>query len=192
MPRNDLNPIQIIVLMTQLVMAKEYDEAATLAQEDGRALAQLVQMLRQTGRGACYGAACALAKVGKLALLPLLDALNDPRHPVRQAAALGLGELGYRRSVPLLISALNDQHYTVRQAAAMALGRIGDREATLPLLTKLWDESIVVRRMAAIALGEIGDERAVPDLQRMVDQDSEAEDAARMALDEIERRGNPN
>jgi HEAT repeat protein len=187
MPRSDLNRIEILVLITQLVMSSQHEEAAKLAAQDGRAYEHLRGMLHQTGRDACREAAHVLAHMPKLGLLPLLEGVVHDKHGVRRASALGLGELGNARAMPLLISALNDRHYTVRRAACEALGELGEREATLPLLTKLWDESAAVRRAAARALGELGDDRAEADLSRLAANDPEVSQAARTAMERIRR-----
>jgi HEAT repeat protein len=58
---------------------------------------------------------------------------------------------------------------TNRDAAAWALGRIGGEGALVPLLEALADERWQVRREAAQALGSLEDPRAVPDLERSLD-----------------------
>ena len=83
-------------------------------------------------------AARALAWLGdERAVVPLIDALNDPRPVMRLSAAEALGELHDRRAVEPLIVALTDPEVSVRQYAATALGNLGDQRAVEPLLQAL-------------------------------------------------------
>jgi HEAT repeat protein len=65
------------------------------------------------------------------------------------------------------------------------LGKIGATEAVEPLVQSLADESDIVRNAAVKALGLIGDPRALPALQRAVDEDTET--IAKWAKEAIER-----
>jgi hypothetical protein len=73
-------------------------------------------------------------------------------YKVRVEAALILGRLKDRRSVPSLVSALGDNHPAVRATAAQALGRIGDPVARDALVRARQDSNRFVRRMANEAL----------------------------------------
>ncbi|MFL5308309.1 MAG: HEAT repeat domain-containing protein [Polyangia bacterium] len=92
---------------------------------------------------------------------------RDPSFKVRVDAALILGRLGQRRSVPALAGALRDPDGSVRAAAADALGEIATRpgNATGPqggvlprdaLAGALRDPEPSVRRAARAALHRIG------------------------------------
>jgi hypothetical protein len=92
---------------------------------------------------------------------------RDPSFKVRVDAALILGRLGQRRSVPALAGALRDPNRGVRAAAADALGEIGSRpgNATGPqggllprdaLAGALRDSEPAVRRAARAALHRLG------------------------------------
>jgi hypothetical protein len=86
--------------------------------------------------------------------------VRDPSYRVRVGAALVLGGLGKRRSVPVLMQALGDSHPAVRATAAQALGRIGDPSAGPALSRAEQDGSPIVRRMAGQA------RRALPEPTR--------------------------
>jgi len=99
---------------------------------------------------------------------PLIQALGDERHFVREPAALALGWLNDPRAVEPLIRALEtDKHQFVRWRAAGALGNLGDPRAVEPLVRALEsDEYNDVRGDAARSLGRLGDPRAVEPLVR--------------------------
>ena len=90
--------------------------------------------------------------------------VHDHSYRVRVGAALVLGGLGKRRSVPVLIQALGDSHPAVRATAAQALGRIGDPSAGAALARAEQDGSPMVRRMAGQARRALpGPTKAEPD-----------------------------
>ena len=172
MEDNQLNALQVILLVSRLMVEKRFDELGDLARRDPRALDQLVSTLRD-GRGLdCFLAATGLSKAGPAAVEPLLAALGDDKHPVRQGAALALGDLGDTRALPGLAERLQDDHEAVLQAAALSLGKLRSAEAVTPLLDALHDESERVRRAAVNALGLIGDRRALPELERVAARDT--------------------
>lgn len=74
-----------------------------------------------------------LAKIGKPAVDPLIQALGDKNGQVRSGAAWTLGKIKDRRAVEPLIRALGDKSNTVRTESAFALGEIGDKKAIKPL-----------------------------------------------------------
>lgn len=95
---------------------------------------------------------------------PLIAALHDESHDVRQAAATALWKLGDSIAVPPLLAALQDEDKWVRRAAVGALGKLGHSRAVEPLTAALQDRDHNVRQTAALALGQLGDLRAVPPL----------------------------
>lgn len=78
--------------------------------------------------------------------------LSDPQADRRWKAAEGLGRLGNRRAVSILIDALDDDDWRVRQKAAWALGALGDRRAIQPLRRLMSDPSDGVQDMAQLAI----------------------------------------
>jgi HEAT repeat protein len=69
----------------------------------------------------------------------LIKLLRDERWLVRAKAAISLGRLGGRATVPALIQALSDENYLVAYHAADALKRIGTPEAVKAL--KVWEQN---------------------------------------------------
>ena len=93
----------------------------------------------------------------------------DASARARAEGARGLGALGERKAIPVLLQMINDDEEDVRVSASTSLAWLRAREA-VPELTKLLEEdrSRWVRRRAAQALGQIGDTSAIPDLMRHV------------------------
>jgi hypothetical protein len=89
--------------------------------------------------------------------------MQDPSYKVRVQAALVLGKLTDKRSVPALIQALKDENESVRGVAATSLGRIGDKAAANALLAaSTGDSSEFVRSQARKALEQVAN--AAPSL----------------------------
>jgi len=133
---------------------------------DSTAIPSLISVLGNEGWHA--GAASeALVKIGKPAVLPLLNKLSDADYRVRRYAARALSELPDRRASKLLIAALDDEDTWVRFSAAEGLGAIGERDAVNPLISLLQHEESEVRGAAATALGKIGDPQALPALEQL-------------------------
>jgi len=174
MESQKLNAVQVIILVGRLLSERRFDELGDMARRDERVLDQIVQTLREGKGPFCFFAATGLSKAGPPAVGPLLEALDDPQHAVRQVAAFALGEIGDLSATEGLIGRLGDAQYVVRQAAAISLGKLGTAAAVEPLLEAIGDDSDMVRRAVVNALGMIGDERALPALERVAAQDTEA------------------
>lgn len=139
-----------------------------------------------------------LIQMGSAAVRPLIEALQNPRHPARPLIAAILGQIGDKRAVEPLIQALKDPDKFVRYHAALALGKLKDRRSIKPLIHALFDEmppigpdpltgdSLTVRAAAAQALGEMKAEEAVPALKVLLtDENRGVRKAAIQALGQI-------
>jgi HEAT repeat protein len=82
-------------------------------------------------------AAAVLARIGAVAVVPLVAALDSQDDQTRAGAAEALGVIGDLRAVEPLIATLSDQRVVVRDQAADALGAIGDARAVAPLIAEL-------------------------------------------------------
>ena len=92
----------------------------------------------------------------------LLRLVEDEKGGVRAAAAIGLGLLGARGSVSVLVGLLaKDDSYVVRREAAHALGLIGGSATVEPLKKALKDAKPEVVLAAAEALHRMGEERGL-------------------------------
>jgi HEAT repeat protein len=136
-------------------------------------------------------AARALARIGRPALRPLLDALAAASPRARANAAFGIGEMeprdGRAEALPRLMIAVKDDDEGVREACVRALGEIDDPEAVPVMLAALRDKAAPVRSSAAWALGELEDRRAVEGLMgALKDADRRVRKLVAWALGEIE------
>jgi HEAT repeat protein len=141
-------------------------------------------------------AALALASLGRNALSPLMNQLDNSNSVVRRNAAWAIGELtgmtpGARAAaVPQLIILLRDTDPWVRMAAARAIGEVRDRRASETLITTLSDADWRVRRLAVWALNEMKEQLAVAAICNLLltDARSEVRAAAADALAEIRNK----
>ena len=166
--------------------------------------------------GVCYRAIEALHRLGETAAECLISALKHRDKAIRRKAATLLGKTGETGAVELLIGALKDKHPRVRSRAAHALGRIGNPSAVKPLTVALKDTAPGVRINALHALGTFGEsaaaalisaladpvasvrrhaiaalektdsKRAIPQLEKMVREESE--DSVRQAAKRVLRK----
>ncbi|MBN1922573.1 MAG: HEAT repeat domain-containing protein [Anaerolineae bacterium] len=173
MESKSLNELQIITLVGQMLLAQRFDDLGQLARSDLRVLKQLAGTIKDGQPPFFFLAATALSKAGPSATPYLLEALTHPQHPVRQMAAMALGDIRESSAIAALVEALNDPQEVVRQAAAFSLGKLHAREAVEALLQHLSDDSELVRNAAVKALGLIGDARALPALRHAASTDTE-------------------
>jgi HEAT repeat protein len=89
-----------------------------------------------------------------------------------RAAMSSLEEIGERAVLPL-IQVLLDQNELpiVRCRVAGTLAFLKDERAVEPLIETLVDENVEVRWHAVQALAKLGNRRAIPELQRIADND---------------------
>ena len=134
---------------------------------DMRCLDLLLPALRWRSQGARNRAVVLLARMGPVAVPPLVVALEGARTATeRWGAADALGRIGDSRAVSRLIHALEDPAMTVRRASMVALQRLEAMNAVPRIARLLGDESGGVRVTAAAVLGKFEDPRAVPALVR--------------------------
>lgn len=90
-----------------------------------------VKYLRVSGQDAFErqsGGQRALTRIGKPALPPLIAALKDEHHAIREMAASALAEIADSEAVEPLIASLADESEPVREEAVAALQRITQQE----------------------------------------------------------------
>ncbi len=135
---------------------------------DPRAVAPLVEALKDSEVWLVPRIADILTRHGALSVDPMIAFLEDPaRHPARAWAASILGEVGAARAFPALVRALTDLDDEVRAKSASALGRIGDGRAVGYLLDHLLsDPAPFVRARIAHALGQFDEPEVVERLVR--------------------------
>jgi HEAT repeat protein len=129
----------------------------------------------------------ALVAIGKPAVGPLIEMLNNGKAVERSNAARALGLMGEKSAVkPLISILLSDPEDGPRSCAAEALGEIGIADAADALIKGLNDSNIAVRRKSAKTLGRIKDEKAVEPLIKVLkDSNYKVRADAATALKEI-------
>ncbi|WP_409200879.1 HEAT repeat domain-containing protein [Methanobrevibacter sp. DSM 116169] len=101
----------------------------------------------------------------------LIDSLNDEDKNIRLNSAKILGYIHDPKAINPLIDTLRDNNKLVRREASTALSNMGEA-ALEPLIKILDDPDWKVRGAAAWALGNIKDEKAVPYLEKLLDDES--------------------
>jgi HEAT repeat protein len=129
-----------------------------------RAVAPLIDALRDHDEWVRFGAVVVLAKIGTAAVTPLMRALYDADAQVRVGAAETLGRIGDRQALDALADLLHDVNDSAWKQAAVAMGRMGDARAVRPLVKILQGPVNDLFTRAIKALGQIGDVRAVEPL----------------------------
>ena len=136
----------------------------------------------------------ALAAIGRPVVAHLVDVFRTDNEGVRRAAMKALRKMG-SSAVEALKGALGDSDPEVCYHATVALGDIGDSSAIDSLLDCLTSENVELRYGAAEALGKLKAEEAIPELERMMEQDQgitkwnkQVAQAAKVALTRISKR----
>jgi HEAT repeat protein len=110
-------------------------------------------------------------KLGRPAVAPLMNVLDDSEWSIRRSAVNALGRTGCE-SPERIMGLLDDANASVRANAAWTLGQLKIPEAVPTLMRRLNDVNWNVRCYAAKALGRIGDNRAVASLVETLHQDT--------------------
>ncbi len=121
-----------------------------------RAIQPLVEALADFDKSVREQATLALSRIGKAAIEPLAEAMNEPKWQTRYRAAEALGKIADEKAVKPLIQGLKDNRDHVRYMAAKGLKDLGDSNTIEPLIILLKDENVYVRMMSVRALGAIG------------------------------------
>ncbi len=167
--------------------------------------------LKDTDQYFRYRAAVTLGRMENLKNLdPLIGALDDQSHEVRQAAAKALDQLGWKpdlrkhkasywvakgdwekaaalgpSAAEPLATAIQDEDHHIRCSAAKVLAKTGAEQAIEHLIMALKDKNRYVRRTAALSLSQIGDAAVHKLLAALKDQDRFMRHRAAEALGKI-------
>ena len=115
---------------------------------------------------------------------------EDERDTVRKKAVGALALIGDESSMDTLIHALEDSNWNTKFYAVEGLGKIGDVSAVDPISSLLEGGSWGPNNDLLIeALGALGDARALPVLERIVEEDPDARmrQAAEAAIVQIQK-----
>jgi len=99
-----------------------------------------------------------------IAVVDLIEKLDDPSADVREEAAYALGSIGSPEAIDALVAKLEDPQSDLGPEIAKALRASRSRKGVDALLRKLDDPDRETSTESARALGAIGDRRAVPAL----------------------------
>ncbi len=165
------------------------DVLGRIGKENNVAANALVKAIADSSGSVTVHAANSLSQLGKVAIGPLSQMLQNKDY-ARLAAGL-LAEMGpdAKPAVPKLIGLLNSKDQTIRREAFIALAALGDdaTEAVATLRDILqYSDREESRAGAAYVLGKIGDRGSVEDLKKILanpkQHDSKLSRAAAWAL----------
>lgn len=123
--------------------------------EKNKEISDLIARLGDRNTKARLDAANMLARLGKDALEPVTDLLNNDDPSYRRISAYILGKMGDPDSVEHLVESLGDDSPDVRKSSAQALNRIG-KPSIQPLIKALGNISKDVRASAVWSLSKMG------------------------------------
>ena len=133
-----------------------------------------------------FTASESVARLGKVAIRPLMKLAEQGDGGLRLEVAVALGKIQGAEAVGTLAQLLRDRHSVVRAHAAEALGKIGGEDAAQALLKGLTDDDPSVRSNAAAALGKIADKRTAGPLTKLLgDSDGDVRARAVVALGKL-------
>ena len=131
----------------------------------------------------------AIEKMGREAVAPLIEGLQEKEGTVRKFAATLLGRIGDPRAIEPLGMALYDMHHDVGNASAQALALFG-ASAVGVLSPALSHPEMWIRIHAVRSLGQIDDRQTTPFLLRML-EDPERE-VQKRAIESLGGRKEPS
>ena len=123
---------------------------------------QITKLIKELSKPGQEGlaASTALADMGALAVVQLVEALQEEDDYVRQLAALSLGRIG-KPAIRPLIETMKHQNPAVRRSAVEALSKIGSEPAVIGAIFQARkDPDETVRQAAWYALGRMHSNRA--------------------------------
>lgn len=129
--------------------------------DEARAIKHLIKAIGDVD--ADSPAARMLDEIGELAIVPLIEALDEDNEQIRENVIHALGLIGDERAIEPLMNVLSedvfsDTEWAVQQTAAEALSFIGE-PAIEPLINAIEGRNVYMRQGAAWALGGINDDR---------------------------------
>lgn len=174
--------------MTSDNFSKKFDAQNELGEMGEKVVPLLIEALQDIDQR--VGAGGALEKIGKPAVKPLLNSLNDTEWRVRFVAAHTLGHIRAKEAVEPLIGLLYDPQPEVRKYAAEALGSIGDQRAEQPLRERLqYEDSMLAISGINEALSNLrtnittADTTADEDKQKQIHVDAENQNTQKKRAD---------
>lgn len=158
-----------------------------MTENEDREIQRLIKLLEDQEFETWRKVADDLVEIGKPAVLPLIQVLEDSNNILRGHAAIILGNIGDKEAINPIITLLDDSDSNVRGNAIIALGNFQEVRITDLLIKHLGeDEDAFNRSCAADALGHLKEKRAVEALIiALNDIDPQVQEDAAWALGEI-------
>ena len=103
-----------------------------------------------------------------MALVQLLECLDDPNNDVQIQVITALGKIGDTSAVSALVEKLNDRELFIIISAIESLGKIGGKVATEALLKALKHKNYNVRSSAILGLEKIGTDLATKEIADVI------------------------
>jgi HEAT repeat protein len=122
---------------------------------DARAIEPLIAALRDRDHRVRECAADALGAFGAMAIEPLASLLSYKDREIRRSIGRAFARISDGKVIEILASAVQDHRWWVREAAADALTKLGNR-AVPTLAIALENDDPNVRQLAQFALRRIG------------------------------------
>lgn len=191
----DQLPVDPTQLLKDENEAIRVDAVRTLQfSHDPRALAAIVEALRDPSLKVKAEAAQGIVALGEQATGPVIAVLNDAMEEgdnlTARFAAKALGMIGDRKISFVLVEMLKADDKFVACESALALGRLGETKAARNLMALLEEPNGNLRFAAAEALGQICDPSTQDALQeRLNDEDEGVRAKARWALSRLKKAG---
>ena len=156
-------------VLTQKTLERRYVAAWSLgAIGDSSVISPLIGALADENSEVRRYATRALIKLNKIAVLPLIDYLDNAEGEGAAAAIRAVGDIADKRALEVLLIQAKGEH---RAEAFLALGKLRDARAESALLAGLEDSDSLVRMNAAMALGPLGGPAAAAALQATLEDD---------------------
>ncbi|MGB8225611.1 MAG: HEAT repeat domain-containing protein [Sedimentisphaerales bacterium] len=119
----------------------------------------------------------------------ILELLKGDIVPVRFAASIAIGDMGYKGSEKQLRQLLNDPDVNVKIAAAYALCKLGEKQRLAVIQKATGADDQTVKANAAMLLGKLKSTESLPILYRLKDSENSSDIVAFSATEAIARIG---
>jgi HEAT repeat protein len=181
-PGIKVEPSVVAALVAALNNTEAVEPARRAAKGLGVLLARdavpdLIKGAHATDEETALESVSSLAKIQDLAAGPqLLDLLDSPSEEVRLETAVVVGILRAKDAVPKLQTMYENGANKPTQAKSLeGLAFIGSPVSVPIFLKALWSSDKTIRALAAEGLARAGDEKALPDLEKAVISEKDAE-----------------
>lgn len=153
-----------------------------------RSIDEIIETFKEDDEFVTSDALASLEMKGNEAVEPLIIALSENKNKhVKIGIIKALSIIKDERAIDILVKTLKDPNKLVRRESSTALSQFGE-PALEPLLGLLDDEDWKVRGAAVWALGKVGHESTIPEIEKLLDDDSGfVKSGAKVAIENIKK-----